>query len=181
MQTDPEFEEFARARTPALYRHAVMLCGDRHEAEDLVQETLGKVYVRWHRRFGGRIDHPAAYAQTTLSRTFISSRRKRSSTERPTEVLPERPFFGDGAADVTGLVDDRMVLTEALGRLAPLDRAVLVLRYLEDVSVTEAAEQLGVSPGAVRTRTSRALDKVRDVLDPEALGRAGPGTAGAAP
>ena len=74
-----EFEEFAYARTPHLLRSAWLLCGDVHQAEDLVQETLAKVYVRWHRRLGGRIDNPAAYAQTTLVRTFLSARRRRSS------------------------------------------------------------------------------------------------------
>lgn len=170
MPTDHEFEEFAAAGTPALYRHAVLLCGERHEAEDLVQEALAKVYVRWHRRLGPRIDNPVAYAQTTLVRTFISSRRKRSSTERPVGELPER-LAGDVGPDDTARVDDRILLAEALGRLAPLDRAVLVLRFLDDAPVGVVADRLGVSSNAVRTRTSRALDKIRDLLDLESLGR----------
>lgn len=79
-----DFEAFAVARTPALYRSAWLLCGDPHQAEDLVQETLARVYARWHRPLGGRIETPAAYAHTTLVRTFLSSRRKRSSRELPT-------------------------------------------------------------------------------------------------
>ncbi|HEX5919586.1 MAG TPA: sigma factor, partial [Nocardioides sp.] len=68
-RTQEEFEEFALARTPQLYRAAWLLCGDAHRAEDLVQETLAKVYVRWHRRLGGPIEYPVAYAHTTLTRT----------------------------------------------------------------------------------------------------------------
>ena len=88
---EPEFEEFARARTPALVRSAWLLCGDAHLAEDLVQETLAKVYVRWHAPFRSPIENPVAYAQTALTRTFLSSRRRRSSTERPYADLPDAP------------------------------------------------------------------------------------------
>ena len=158
-RTHEEFEEFARARTPQLYRAAWLMCGDAHRAEDLVQDTLAKVYVRWHRRLGAPIEHPVAYAHTTLARTYISAQRRRSNHEAPTEHLPEsvQPV-GDAA---TGLA-----LRAALDELAPLDRAVLVLRYLEDVSVADTADALGVSPGAVRNRTIRALDRLRAVLGP---------------
>lgn len=159
--SEQEFEEFARARTPQLYRSAWLLCGDRHQAEDLVQETLAKVYVRWHRTFGARrIDNPAAYAQTTLTRTFLSSRRKRSSTERPSVHLPDHEV-----PDTSDRSDVRLALIEALGGLASADRAVLVLRYLEDLSVAEVATQMGTSAGAVRNRSLRALERIRPLLD----------------
>ncbi|MGZ4496481.1 MAG: SigE family RNA polymerase sigma factor [Nocardioides sp.] len=160
-----DFEEFARARTPQLHRSAWLLCGDRHQAEDLVQETLAKVYVRWHRRLGPRIDNPAAYAQTTLVRTFLSARRRRSSGELPYADLPERAHEDHAAGS-----DLRLALQDALEGLAPLDRAVLVLRYLEDLSVAEVAERLGVSPGAVRNRSMRALERVRPLLEPSLSG-----------
>jgi len=153
---DRGFEEFALARTPHLYRAAWLLCGDRHQAEDLVQETLAKVYVRMGRRFAGRVENPAAYAQTALVRTFLSHRRRRSSHERPYADPPDRP-------DATGL---RLALLDALAGLAPADRAVLVLRYLEDLSVEEVAARLEVSPGAVRNRSMRALARLRPLLDP---------------
>lgn len=156
---DQEFEEFARARTPALLRSAWLLCGDRHQSEDLVQETLAKVYLKWGPRVGRRIDNPAAYAQTTLTRTFLSSRRRRSSTEVPRADLPERV-----EVDATGASDTRLALLDALSGLAPQDRAVLVLRYLEDLSVEETAAAMGVSPGAVRSRSSRATDRLRPLL-----------------
>ena len=157
---DREFEEFALARTPALYRSAWLLCGDRHGAEDLVQETLAKLYVRWRRPFAARIENPAAYAQTTLTRTFLSGRRRRSSGEVPYADLPER-----GTADPTRTSDDRLALQAALAELSPPDRTVLVLRYLDDLSVAETAQRMGVSVGAVRTRSSRALDKMRELAD----------------
>ncbi|WP_457207381.1 SigE family RNA polymerase sigma factor [Nocardioides sp. P5_C9_2] len=152
-----EFEEFARTRTPQLYRSAWMLCGDPHRAEDLVQDTLAKVFVRWHRPLAGAIDNPAAYAHTALVRTYISAQRRRSTHERPTERLPERVEHDDGA-------DTRLTLAAALDRLAPLDRAVLVMRYLDDTSVADTAAALGVSGQAVRNRTLRALDRLRAVL-----------------
>lgn len=158
-RTTEEFEEFAVARTPQLYRAAWLLCGDSHRAEDLVQETLAKVYVRWHRRLGGPIEHPVAYAHTTLTRTWISAQRRRSNHETPTEHLPESVEPGGDAAT-------RLALRAALDELAPLDRAVLVLRYLDDVSVADTAKALGVSPGAVRNRTLRALERLRAVLGP---------------
>ncbi len=158
--SEQEFEEFARARTPQLYRSAWLLCGDRHQAEDLVQETLAKVYVRWRRAFGARIDNPAAYAQTTLTRTFLSARRKRSSTERPSEHLPEQEV-----PDATDRSEVQLALLEALGGLASADRTVLVLRYLEDLSVAEVAQQMGTSAGAVRNRSLRALERIKPLLD----------------
>ncbi|CAM3323649.1 SigE family RNA polymerase sigma factor [Nocardioides dubius] len=151
------FEEFARARTAHLLRSAWLLCGSRTEAEDLVQETLVKVYVRMHRVLAPALDNPAAYAQTTLTRTFVSSRRKRSSTEQPYADLPDGAL-GDHA-DAAAL---RVSLADALAEASPTDRAVLVLRYLDDLSVDEVAGILGLSPGAVRNRSMRALARMRE-------------------
>jgi RNA polymerase sigma-70 factor (sigma-E family) len=159
-RADEAFEEFAVARAPQLYRAAWLLCGDRHQAEDLVQETLAKVYVRWRRPFGARIENPAAYAQTALTRTFLSGRRRRSSDERPYADLPDSAI-----ADETDASDVRLALYDALASLAPADRAVLVLRYLDDLSVDEVASRMGVSPGAVRNRSLRALQRIRGVVD----------------
>jgi RNA polymerase sigma-70 factor (sigma-E family) len=159
------FDDFARARTPQLHRSAWLLCGDRHLAEDLVQETLAKVYVRWHRTWGPRIDNPAAYAQTTLVRTFLSAKRRRSSGELPYADVPEQT-----GADHAPASELRLALLQALDGLAPLDRAVLVLRYLEDLAVAEVADRLGLSSGAVRNRSMRALERVRPLLDASLVG-----------
>lgn len=152
---DEEFLEFASARTPHLFRTAYLMCGDWHQAEDLVQETLGKVYAVWGRK--RRIENPDAYAQTVLTRTFISARRKRSSRELPSSHLPEAEFH---EAD-TSL---RVTLLEGLAALPAKDRAVLVLRFWEDRSVEEVAHIMGASSGAVRTRTNRALARLRGAL-----------------
>ncbi|MEV8093732.1 SigE family RNA polymerase sigma factor [Kitasatospora sp. NPDC085879] len=159
---DDEFLEFAATRTSHLYRSACLLTGgDTHLAEDLVQETLGRMYAVWRpgsRRPGTRrIDNPPAYAQGVLYRLFLSHVRRRSSTERPVGDLPEQAA-ADGDSSL------RVTLVEALARLSARDRAVLVLRYWEDVSVEETAELLGASPGAVRTQTSRALTRLRALI-----------------
>jgi RNA polymerase sigma-70 factor (sigma-E family) len=159
-----EFEEFAVARAPGLLRSARLLCGDAHLAEDLVQDTLAKVYVRWHATLRSPIENPVAYAHTALTRTFLSSRRRRSSTERPYADLPDRPVVG-ATDDMAGAAETRMALDEALAGLGPDDRAVLVLRYLEDLSVEETAQRMGVSSGAVRNRSMRALARIRPLLD----------------
>ncbi|MFD8482228.1 SigE family RNA polymerase sigma factor [Kitasatospora sp. NPDC059673] len=157
-----EYAEFAANRSAPLYRSACLLTGgDTHLAEDLVQETLSRMYVVWRRPgrlFGGRaIENPAGYAQGVLYRQFIDHHRRRSSRERPVAELPDLP-------DPTGDSTLRMTLLQALGRLAPRDRAVLVLRYWEDVSVEETAAILRCRPGAVRSQSSRALARLRDLL-----------------
>jgi RNA polymerase sigma-70 factor (sigma-E family) len=158
-QTGQEFEEFAHARTSHLYRTAWLLVGDAHHAEDLVQETLAKMYRAW--RGISRIDNPAAYAQTVMVRTFVSQRRRKSLTEQPYAEVPEIAEHRDDA-------ELRVSIQKALAGLAPLDRAVLVLRFFEDRSVEQVALDLARSPGAIRTRTYRALDRLRAVLGDDA-------------
>ncbi|WP_432157076.1 SigE family RNA polymerase sigma factor [Streptomyces sp. bgisy153] len=151
-----EYAEFAAARAGHLYRSACLLtAGDTHLAEDLVQEALGRIYVRWRRV--SRVGNPAAYAQTVLTRTFLAHQRRRSSTERATAVLPETAA---AASDATL----RLTLLDALGRLPIKDRAVVVLRYWEDRSVQETADAMDTSAAAVRTRCTRALARLRDLL-----------------
>jgi RNA polymerase sigma-70 factor (sigma-E family) len=154
MRAEQEFAEFARARMPHLYRSAWLLCGDPHRAEDLTQETLAKVCAQW----GPRLQNPAAYAHTTLVRTYISAQRRRSSHEQPWAEVPESPVVGGDDADL------RLALRAALAALEPVDRAVVVLRYLNDVPVDEVGRLLGLSPTAVRSRAMRALARVRATL-----------------
>jgi RNA polymerase sigma-70 factor (sigma-E family) len=152
-----EFRDFAIGRGDQLFRSACLLTGgDTHLAEDLVQETLGRMYTRWGT---SRLDNPAAYAQSVLVRTFLSHRRRRSSSERPTGELPESAMRSDGDTDL------RIALLDALSRLSPKDRAVVVLRYWEDRSIEETAEAMNVSAAAVRTRSVRALAKLRGQLN----------------
>ena len=154
---DEEFVELATARGAHLLRTAYLLTGDWHLAQDLVQEALGKMFVAW--RGNGAIDNPAGYVQTVLVRTYVSHRRRRSTGELPHADVPE------SAARELDLAL-RMTLMESLARLEPRDRAVLVLRYWEDRSVEQTAEALGLSPAAVRNRSSRALARLRDLLGP---------------
>ncbi|GAA1256158.1 SigE family RNA polymerase sigma factor [Kitasatospora nipponensis] len=159
---EAEYLEFAAGRAGHLYRSACLLTGgDTHFAEDLVQETLGRMYVLWRRSAWStgvaRIDNPAAYAHTVLVRAFLTHQRRRSSTERPVGELPEAPARA-------GDPELRLTLLDALARLSERDRAVLILRYWEDRSVEETAEALRASPGAVRTQSTRALARLRAVL-----------------
>ncbi|MFC8245075.1 SigE family RNA polymerase sigma factor [Streptomyces chartreusis] len=153
-----DYAQFAVARAGHLYRSACLLtAGDTHLAEDLVQETLGRLYVRWARV--SRAENPAGYAQTVLTRTFLAHQRRRSSTERATDALPEHAAEG-GPGDVPL----RLTLLQALAGLPVKDRAVVVLRYWEDRSVEETADALNSTSAAVRTRCTRALGRLRALL-----------------
>ncbi len=152
-----DFREFAAGRAGPLFRSACLLTGgDLHLAEDLVQETLGRMHTLWGRV--SRIDNPAAYAQTVLVRSFLTYRRRRSAAERPMGELPDSPLREGEDTEV------RLALLAALARLAPKDRAVVVLRYWEDRSVEQTADAMNVRSAAVRTRTTRALAKLREQL-----------------
>ncbi|MGZ4593053.1 MAG: SigE family RNA polymerase sigma factor [Actinomycetes bacterium] len=156
-----DFTEFAGARSGPLFRTAWLLTGDWHLSEDLVQETLGRMYLHWRRV--SQIEEPAAYAHTVLVRAYLSQRRRRSSHERPTAVLPDTAVRSEDEQDASL----RLTLFAGLARLDRVDRAVLVLRYWEDQDVQATASLLAMTPGAVRVRCSRALDRLRRVLGDE--------------
>jgi RNA polymerase sigma-70 factor (sigma-E family) len=159
------FERWATAATRPLFRSAWLLTGDWHRAEDLVQDTLARLYGSWGRR---SIDNPTAYAHTVLARLFISQRRRRSSSERPIADVP------DGFDAATGDPELRRTLIAALATLPSKDRAVLVLRYFADLPVDEVARRFGGSPGAVRVQAMRALAKLRAALGDDLLDLARP-------
>jgi RNA polymerase sigma-70 factor (sigma-E family) len=150
-----DFDEFVRATGARLLRTAVLLCGDPHLAEDLTQTTYAKVYANWRRVT--RAENPVAYTRVMLVRTYLSHRRRRSTTEVPVDALPERP---GGEVDTTLRLD----LLSALALLAPADRAVLVLRYWEDLSVAQTADLLGIKENTCRARAARALTRLRTHL-----------------
>jgi RNA polymerase sigma-70 factor (sigma-E family) len=157
-ERDEAFTSFAAAVAPRLFRSALLMCGDWHLAEDLVQTTLGKLYVAWARV--ERADSAIAYARGTLTKTFLSHKRVRRNDETPTMDL------GDHLGEASD-ASTRMELFAALRTLEPLDRAVVVLRYWEDRSVAETARDVRLSEGAVRTRASRALARLRTELSDE--------------
>jgi RNA polymerase sigma-70 factor (sigma-E family) len=151
------FESFVHATAATMHRTAVLLCGDHHLAEDLTQTTYAKVFASWKRVAGA--DDPVAYTRKVLVRTFLSHRRLRRSSEHPTEVLPDTAEHGQDPSL-------RLDLLAALQALAPDDRAVLVLRFWEDLSVADTARLLGTAEPACRQRTARALARIR-VLMPD--------------
>ncbi|AIY17294.1 SigE family RNA polymerase sigma factor [Pimelobacter simplex] len=147
------FEAYVVARRGALLRTAYLLTGDAHAAEDLVQTALLKVVGTW-----GRIaDHPDPYVRRVLARESVNRWRRRRWREVATEEPPER-VAADRAQDG---VDDRMVLRQALDRLAPRQRAVIVLRYYEDLTEAQTAEVLGISVGTVKSQARDALARLR--------------------
>lgn len=155
-ERDTEFGDFVRARLPALQRTAFRLCGDDHRADDLLQEALTKLYVRWPSVRAA--DNPDAYVHTVLVRTYIDETRRPWSRVRLTADVPEH-----AAPPATG-TEDRAMLRAALAKLPPGQRAVLVLRFLCDMSVTDVAAVLGHSEGTVRSQTSHGLSKLRKHL-----------------
>jgi RNA polymerase sigma-70 factor (sigma-E family) len=149
------FHEFAKARTQRLFQYAYLVCGDWHEAQDLVQTTLAKMYVAWRRI--ERQENVDAYARRVLLRAFLSHRRLKRSTETPVAELPP-------AAMPDGDNDLRLTLVDALRTLPPRNRAVLVLRYFEGHPIDSVAEILGMSQSAVKSMNSRSLAVLRTAL-----------------
>jgi RNA polymerase sigma-70 factor (sigma-E family) len=154
-RTDDEFAEFVTARSPQLYRSAYLLTTSPHTAEDLVQTALAKTYTAWWRVRAA--DDPVAYVHGVLIKSFLSERRRKSSQEIPIAEPPDR-----AVTDADGT--DRAALLSALAELAPIDRAVVVLRFWEDRSVAQTATQLDLTEAAVKNRSLRALRSLRGLL-----------------
>ena len=151
---EESFTRWAGDRQLALLRTAVLLTGDHHRAEDLVQDALTKVAARWHRLKDG---NPDAYARQVIVRTNITWWR-RARGEVVAEP-PERPSV-DPAEQA---VDRRMALDHALAQLTPRQRATIVLRFYDDLGERATADVLGVSVGTVKSQTHLALRRMREV------------------
>lgn len=149
-----EFTSWARERRLALLRTAVLLTGDDHRAEDLVQEALIKVALRWPRLRDG---HPEAYARQVIVRDNISWWRKHRREVGP---VAERV----GPADPEAATDRRLLLDQALATLPPRARAVIVLRYYDDLPERAVAEALGVSVGTVKSQAHLGLARLRAAM-----------------
>ncbi|MEV0273259.1 SigE family RNA polymerase sigma factor [Hamadaea sp. NPDC050747] len=159
---EDEFREFVAARSGALLRSAYLLAGDWATAEDLLQTALTKTYLAWRRL--GEIEAVEPYARRVLVNTATSWWRRRWHGERPTEFLPER-----AVADATEEQLDRDLLWKHVKALPARQRAVLVLRFYEDMSEAQTAELLDISPGTVKSQTSRALGTLRQRLAAEGV------------
>ncbi|MFJ8607103.1 SigE family RNA polymerase sigma factor [Streptomyces sp. NPDC093675] len=152
----PDFAAYAGAAWTRLVRTALLLTADFHEAEDLVQTTLAKVYARW-----GRIppDDVDFYVRRSLVNNNLSRTRRRRVTHLLMPFLPERVHEPDNGHAES--VERRAAITEALGTLSTRQRTVLVLRYWEDLAETEIAELLNCSLGTVKTHARRGLAALR--------------------
>ena len=150
-----DFDEFVAARSTSLLRTAYLLTRDHALAEDLLQTALTKAWFAWSRISGD----PEPYVRKILVNTFASWWRRKWNGEHAHADLPEGASNDDHAG-----ADARHDLWEAMGRLPRRQRAVVVLRFVEDLSEAETARVLGIAPGTVKSQTSKALAKLR--IDP---------------
>jgi RNA polymerase sigma-70 factor (sigma-E family) len=151
----PGFSEFVAERSPALLRTAWLLTGDGPAAEDLLQNVFAEVWPKWGRISVGA--SPEGYVRKVMMSRYLSSRRRRWWGEVPTEVLPEAPAHDD----VAGRSATRDAVRRALAQLSPQQRAVVVLRFVEDQSIEDTARVLNCSIGTVKVQASRALSTLR--------------------
>jgi RNA polymerase sigma-70 factor (sigma-E family) len=150
-EAEREFREFVAARSAALFRSAYLLTGQREAAEDLLQGVLAKVARRW----SGIRENPEAYVRRALYHEQVAGWRRRRFRTAP--MVPDVAAPGDHAADT----DLRLTLAAALRTLTPRQRAVVVLRYVEDLPEGEVAAVLDVAVGTVRSTAFRALARLR--------------------
>ncbi|GAA4128611.1 SigE family RNA polymerase sigma factor [Nocardioides fonticola] len=148
---EASFANYVGARRPALVRVAFLLCGDQHHAEDLVQSALIKAVAHW-KRIG---DDPEPWLRRVMVNDHISRWRRHRGRERLMDVVPDRAVPQH---------EEHAELAAALAHLAPKQRAVIVLRYYEDLTEAQTAQVLGVSVGTVKSQHSDALKRLRGVV-----------------
>ena len=164
MSTDEDFVEFVSARWARLYRTACVLTLDRATAEDVLQIAMERTYLRWHRV--RRMDDPGAYVRKVMVNAAISSRQRPwRRLASPRDVLPERPL---PAAE--GGVVDHVARWPLVCALPERQRAVVVLRYYEDLTERDTAEVLGCSVGTVKSQAHDAIRALRRGLDASLAG-----------
>ena len=167
---DAEFRQFVAARSAALLRTAYLLVGDWAHAEDVLQTALTKTYLAWRRL--GEIEAVEAYARRVLVTTATTWWRRRWHGERPTAVMPDRP-----TPDAIEAHIERQALWRHVHALPARQRAVLVLRFYEDLTEVETARVLGVAVGTVKSQCARALATLRARLAAEGVEPAAPAPA----
>ena len=160
MDREVELRGFISARGAALSRAAYLLTGDHQAAEDLVQDTYVVLVRRWQK--SGMVD-PEAYVRRILYSRFVDGWRRRRLWELPWASPPDA-----AGSDEASAATDRLTLRDALTRLAPRQRAVVVLRFYEDLTEAQAAAALGVSPNTVKSQTRVALQRLRELV-PDAV------------
>jgi len=152
---DARLSDYVSGQWPSLVRYATLLCGDAVEAEELVQSALVRVALLWP--FVRDKDNPDGYVKRAIVRGHINGWRRVGRHETPVSSLPDVPV-----ADGLSLLDDHDAVRRALVTLPPRQRAVLVLRYLDDRSEQETAVMLGCSVGTVKSQAHKALAKLRE-------------------
>jgi RNA polymerase sigma-70 factor (sigma-E family) len=152
------FDAYVSERGGSLLRFAYVLCGDYYLAEDLVQEALVKVHRRWSKV--ERTDQPGTYVRKAILRQYLSWRRRRSSGELPEDIPDDSNQKPDHAQSLA----DREALWAALSGLPPKQRAVLVLRFYEDLNDDEIATYVGCSAQTVRSHASRGVARLRGIV-----------------
>jgi len=168
MRDEAAFVEFAVAARGQLRRTAFLLCGDWDQASDHVQEGLIRVYVAWPRLTRAGREH--AYARKAVVSAFLDHVRRRSSSEVPSDAHPEV----SSGQDVAESVAVRDALVSALSALPARQRACVVLRYFDDLSVADTAVALGCSEGTVKSQTSKALASLRVMFEGSPVGGLSP-------
>ena len=151
---EDEFVGFVLSSQGGLRRLAYLVCGDWHRAEDIVQTALAKMYVRWARI--RRDEGPEPYARRSVLNAAIDERRRPWRREHAVPGLPDGPGVIEPSMDA--------IVVEALLSLAPRQRAVVVLRYVEDLDVAQTAHILGISTGTVKSQAAKGLDALRKRL-----------------
>ncbi|KUL21490.1 SigE family RNA polymerase sigma factor [Actinoplanes awajinensis] len=154
------FREFVRGRSAALSRHAYLLTGDHHLGEDLLQSALASTYRHWRRVRDG---DPEAYVRRAMYHQHVSWWRRRRVPEQLTGGHRETAQADPAEATVL-----RLTMTQALSRLSPKQRAVIVLRFYDDLTEAQAAQLLGCRVGTVKRHAHDALRRLRDIA-PELL------------
>jgi RNA polymerase sigma-70 factor (sigma-E family) len=154
---EAEFRSFAIAERDSLRRYAYLLCGDWYEADDIVQKSLTKLFAAWRRVEPGGT---RAYVRKIVTNVYLSHRRlswvrRERASEALLEDAVERPHEG---------VETRLEVLAALKQLPPRQRATLILRYWEQLSIDETASAMGCSTGTVKSQSSKALRKLKEIL-----------------
>ena len=161
-QSEADFRGWVSASRDGLRRTAFLLCGDWFLADDLVQDALARVFVRWDRV--AAVGDPTAYARRVMLNLYLDHRRRPSRRESPRSEVPDVAVL-----DVAAVDGERERLIAALRVVPPGQRAVLVLRYWDDLSIEQTAHLLGTSTGNVKSQASRGLDALRAALAGDAV------------
>lgn len=163
MTTEQDFVDFVAARWESLYRLAYLLTASPTAAEDMLQTTLEKAYVSWARI--SRMEYPEAYVRRMLAHAVVSSSRRAWLREVPSARMPER-----SGEPVDSGVLDRSLLWPLVCALPARQRAVIVLRYYEDLTEVQISEVLGCAPGTVKSQASAAMKALRRALAASGVG-----------